>query len=47
MGVFARERIEKRMMFGPFKGQKVPIKDVTIGDDQSHMYMWDVSVDLS
>jgi len=43
MGVFASKRIEKRMMFGPFKGQKIPVKDVTIRDDHSHMYMWDVS----
>ena len=43
MGVFARVRIEKRVMFGPFIGQKIPLKEIHFGDDLNHMYMWDVS----
>lgn len=35
-------------MFGPFKGKKIPAKEMKLGDDQNFMQMWDVSVsDLS
>ena len=44
MGVFARGRIEKRVMFGPFKGEKIPAEGMKFGDDQNFMHMWDVSV---
>ena len=45
MGVFARERIEKRVMFGPFKGEKIPAEEMKFGDhDHNFMHMWDVSV---
>lgn len=48
MGVFSRTRIGKRVMFGPFKGKKIPAKEMKLGDDQNFMHMWDVSVsDLS
>ena len=44
MGVFARARIEKRVMFGPFRGQKVPDQELHFGEDRRYMYMWDVSI---
>lgn len=44
MGVFARARIEKRVMFGPFKGTKIPAKELNFGEENSFMYMWDVSI---
>ena len=44
MGVFATGRIEKRVMFGPFKGEKIPAEGMKFGDDQNFMHMWDVSV---
>lgn len=48
MGVFSRTRIGKRVMFGPFKGKKIPAKEMKLGDEQNFMHMWDVSVsDLS
>lgn len=45
MGVFSRTRIGKRVMFGPFKGKKIPAKEMKLGDDQSFMQMWDVLAD--
>lgn len=44
MGVFARARIEKRVMFGPFKGTQIPAKELHFGEEHSYMYMWDVSI---
>ena len=44
MGVFARERVEKRVMFGPFKGQTVSAKQFNVGEGHNFMYMWDVSI---
>lgn len=42
MGVFARSRIEKRVMFGPYKGQTVSAKHFDVGEGHNCMYLWDV-----
>lgn len=42
MGVFARERIEKRVMFGPYKGQTVSAKHFDVREGHNYMYLWDV-----
>lgn len=44
MGVFARAKIEKRVMFGPYKGQTVSAKHLYVGEGHNYMYMWDVSI---
>lgn len=44
MGVFARARIEKRVMFGPFKGPTVSAEYFNVGEGHNYMYMWDVSI---
>lgn len=44
MGVFARTRIEKRVMFGPYKGPNISAKEFNFGEHHSYMYMWDVSI---
>ena len=47
MGVFARERIEKRAMFGPFRGQKIPLKEMNFEGSANIMNMWEVRVNYS
>ena len=42
MGVFARERIEKRAMFGPFRGQKIPLKEMNFEGSANIINMWEV-----
>ncbi|CAH3184733.1 unnamed protein product, partial [Porites evermanni] len=42
MGVFARERIEKRAMFGPFRGRKIPLKEMNFEGSANIMNMWEV-----
>ena len=46
LGVFTKVKIDKRVMFGPFKGRKVSPEDLTIGEESSDMclFMWDVSI---
>ena len=46
MGVFTKARIERRVIFGPFRGQKIPAKEFPLGEDHSFMHMWDVSMRL-
>ena len=40
LGIFAKERFESDVVFGPYWGQKIGVADVTPNMDQS--YMWDV-----
>lgn len=40
LGIFAKERFESDVVFGPYWGQKIGVADVTPSMDQS--YMWDV-----
>lgn len=40
LGIFAKERFECDVVFGPYWGQKIGVADVTPSMDQS--YMWDV-----
>ena len=40
LGMFAKERFECDVVFGPYWGQKIGVADVTPSMDQS--YMWDV-----
>ena len=40
LGIFAKERFESDVVFGPYWGQKITVADVTSSMDQS--YMWDV-----
>ena len=44
MGVFARTKIEKRVMFGPYKGRTVSAEHFNVGEGHNYMYMWDVSI---
>lgn len=41
LGIFAKERFESDVVFGPYWGQKIGVADLTPNLDQS--YMWDVS----
>ena len=41
LGVFAKNGIERRVIFGPFEGQIIPFEGLIKGMDKS--YMWDVS----
>ena len=47
MGVFARERIEKRAMFGPFRGRKIPLKEMNFEGSANIMNMWEVRVNYT
>lgn len=40
LGIFAKERFESDVVFGPYWGQKIGVADVAPNMDQS--YMWDV-----
>ncbi|XP_068711466.1 zinc finger protein Xfin-like [Montipora foliosa] len=40
LGIFAKERFESDVVFGPYWGQKITVADVTSSMDQS--YMWDI-----
>lgn len=42
LGIFAKERFESDVVFGPYWGQKIGVADVTPSMDQS--YMWDVRI---
>ena len=44
LGVFAKARMEKQVIFGPFKGQKIPAKEFPLREDHNFKYMWDVSM---
>ena len=41
LGMFAKERYEADVVFGPYWGDKIDVADLTPNSDQS--YMWDVS----
>ena len=41
LGVFTKENIEKRVIFGPFKGQAIPFEELNVGDN--FMHLWEVS----
>ena len=40
LGIFAKERFESDVVFGPYWGEKIDVTDVAPNMDQS--YMWDV-----
>ena len=40
LGIFAKERFESDVVFGPYGGEKIDVADVAPNMDQS--YMWDV-----
>lgn len=40
LGIFAKDRFESDVVFGPYWGQKISVSDLTPNVDQS--YMWDV-----
>ena len=41
LGVFTKENIKKRVIFGPFKGQAIPFEELNVGDN--FMRLWEVS----
>ena len=44
IGVFTKEAIGKRVVFGPFKGQKIPAEELDFENKQNFVHMWDVSL---
>ncbi|XP_044173325.1 uncharacterized protein LOC114956231 isoform X2 [Acropora millepora] len=40
LGIFAKDRFESDVVFGPYWGQKISVSDLTPNVDQS--YMWDI-----
>lgn len=45
IGVFTKEAIGKRVVFGPFKGQKIPAEELDFENKQNFVHMWDVFKD--
>lgn len=43
LGVFTKENIKKRVIFGPFKGQAIPFEELNVGDN--FMRLWEVFKD--
>ena len=44
LGVFAKNEIERRVIFGPYEGKLIPLLGSNFAMDK--MYTWDVSLSL-
>lgn len=42
LGIFAKERFESDVVFGPYWGEKIGVSELAPNMDQS--YMWDVRI---